>query len=437
MNKILLLNLPTNRKSRKIIIDEGGYNPSMGLISLGTYLELNGYVPIVIDLCYEDSYSLSTIIDIIKENEPFLIGISSFTVNIGQAIFLANTIKANFRSIKIALGGPHPSLLPEECIQSECIDFVIMKEGESTIVELAEAIVSNEEMIRYDDIRGLAFKRNGEVFKNKLRLSIKDLDLLPIIKREIVGIDKYDNNINVISSRGCPGNCIYCAATALSGASYRTRNIENVFLEIVQLKVILKEKLNSIYFMDDTFTAIPERVELFIGLIKKYPMINFQWKCESRIDIMTKELINKMDDGGCTTIVYGIESGNQKVLDDIKKNIDLNYAKEILEETYNTGIALYLNFMFGHFCDTKKTMEDTLVFIKFMYKLYKPVISLTFNTPFPGTWQYTHRDQLGLRVTKERYDQFTVFDPIVETDSFTVNDQMEYFQRATPYLWRK
>ncbi|WP_163192204.1 B12-binding domain-containing radical SAM protein [Clostridium thermarum] len=436
MNKILLINLPTNKKSQEIMIDEVGYNPSLGLLSMGTFLELNGYEPLVIDLSYERSITLTAIINTIREEKPFLIGISSYTVNSSQAMFLAETLKKSFADLKIVLGGPHPSLLPEECIKPEYIDFVIIKEGEATILELSEAILSNETVINYEDIRGLVFKREGKVIKNKLRQPIRDLDLLPIIKRELAGIEKYENNVNIISSRGCPGNCIYCAAAALSGASYRTRDIENVFMELIFLKVLLEDRLRSIYFMDDTFTAIPNRVEAFVDMAIRYDM-GVPWKCESRVEVMTKELLDKMALGGCTTIVYGIESGNQDILDKIQKNIKLDYTKEILEATIKSGITMCLNFMLGHYCDTKKTMEDTLNFIKQAYKLYKPIISLTFNTPYPGTWQHTHKEELGLRYITEDYDKYTVFDPIVETENFTVKDQIQFFYRAAPYLWRK
>lgn len=432
MNRIMLINFPIQAYVQKDFSLDSGYNPSLGIISLGTWLELNGYKPIVIDLSFI-KLSVKELLEKIADESPAIIGMSVYTENIDMVVATSKLIKESFPDVKIVLGGPHPSLVPEEAISSEYVDFVVRKEGEAVLLELAEAITTNQKLIKFEDIDGLVFKREGKIISNKLRKPISDLDILPIPKRELIGMDKYNVLVCISTSRGCPGKCIYCSATALSGATYRTRYVDNVFLEIVMLNALLKKDPLNVYIVDDTFTAFPERVIKFVELIKYYNP-NIKWQCESRVDVMNEELIDQMASAKCVAIQYGIESGSQKVLDSINKGIDLEHAKKIIDYSYKKNIIPVLSFMLGHYCDTKETMQETVDFIKEMHGKYKSEIALSFNTPFPGTWQYTHQDKIGLRIKAKSYKMYSLLDPIVETDEFTINDQRRYFYDAIKYL---
>ncbi|OPX45202.1 B12 binding domain protein [Ruminiclostridium hungatei] len=433
MNKILLLNLPvfSARKQSSNTLAQT-YNPPLGLLYIGTVLELNGYKPVIMDLCANIA-NLSAVFKTISEDKPLLVAISTYTENIDSAVNIAKAIKTKFKDIKIVFGGPHSSLEPEYGIRSRYVDFIVMKEGEATFIELVQAIESNQEIIRFEDIPGIIYKQPDKVVKNGYRKDITDLDLLPIVKRELMEISSYGRIINIITSRGCPGNCIYCAATALSGAKYRVRDTVNTLLEVILILNTFKNTRKVVYFIDDTFTGIPSRVADFIALKKRYDL-DFRWRCESRVDVMTGELIRNMAQNQCIGVVYGIESGSQQVLDTIRKNINLVSAEEIIDESCKTGIHVCLNFMLGHYCDTRETMEMTLEFIKRMFEKHRMDAMLTYNTPFPGTWQYQHRDRLGLNLISENYCDFTVLTPSVETANFTRMDQVDMYMKATPYI---
>jgi len=434
MNSLILVNLPI----QSYLQDEIGttnYNPPLGLISIGTWLDFNGYEPHILDLSHS-RWSIHRLIDYIIEINPLLIGISVYTENIGMALSTAEIIKRNCPNVLIVFGGPHPTIAPEDVISHPSVDFVIRQEGEAAMLELAEAIRSNEKLIEYGDIKGLIFKRENVTIKNKLRGKIADLDLLPLPKRELAHFSEYgaySGVVNISTSRGCPGKCIYCSATALSGATYRTRGIENIFLEIVLLKMTLENPIAKIYIVDDTFTAIPNRVIEFIALIFQYKQ-NIRWHCESRIDVMNEDLIEKMAKSGCVMIQYGIESGSQDVLDKIEKGMELNKAREVIDFTYRNNIIPCLSFMVGHYCDTIETMEETHLFMKEMFHKYKAEMMLSFNTPFPGTWQYINRDKLGIRLVINDYKKFTLIDPVVETENFTLADQRNIFFKSTKYM---
>lgn len=432
-NRIVLLHLPImNYMQKDFVNEEGGYNPSLGIMALGTYLELNGYEPVVIDMCYE-RLKVRDLIDKIQAIKPLFVGISVYTENFNQAVKLSHCLKSEINDLKIMFGGPHPSLQPLECIQKDEVDFVIMREGESIILELAEAIRTGEKILKYEDIRGLAFKRNGFQIKNNYRNYISDLNLLPIIKRELADAKRYGGYINISTSRGCPGRCIYCSATALSGATYRTRSEYSIYLEMLLLKSIWGEKLFKIYIVDDTFTAIPERLGKFMDLIEQY-QFEINWQCESRIDVMNETLLMRMHKTGCIAVQYGIESGSQEVLDKLQKGIDLDKAKETIDATYRNQIVPCLSFMLGHFCDTKETMWQTAYLVKELFEKYKAEIAVSFNTPFPGTLQYIKSKEFGMHILTESYEKYTLLDPVVETENFTADDQREVFCFCSKYV---
>lgn len=420
MSKVLLINLPIQYYLQKDFARENAYNPSLGLLAIGSWLDLNGYEVEVLDLCYI-RLNKQDLLKKIGNSKPLLIGISVYTENVDMGLSTAKLIKEEYPEVKIILGGAHATLAYQDCIASPHVDFVSRKEGESSFLELVIAIESNEQRIRYDQIKGIVYRKNDSVVVNKLARPIEDLDLLPIQKRELADASRYNKTINISTSRGCPGRCIYCAATTIAGATYRVRSVENVFLEIVLIKHIFGDKVKMIYMVDDTFTAIKSRVTSFIGFIHRYDL-NLEWHCESRVDVMTPELLEQMSKAGCKAIQYGIESGSQEVLNKIQKGIDLEHARKIIDATCENHILPLLSFMIGHYCDTKETMQQTIDFINEICSKYPAEVALSYNTPFPGTWQYTHREELGLKLRTNNYSALTLLNPVVETDNFTVND---------------
>lgn len=434
MARLLLLNI--NIATNKAEYLEGlATKPCIGNLHVGTFLEFNGHEVTMAEIPDNSASSLSDLMALIEKVSPRIIGFSAYTETNNMALSVAKEIKRKYPDIITVFGGPHPTLAPMDVILSKHVDFLILKEGESTIVELVVAIETREQTIKYDDIPGLVFKRGNGITKNDFRANITDLDLLPIIKRELGGIEKFRGVINVSSSRGCPGKCIYCSAAALSGSKYRTRDERNVFMEFVMLKVLLGERVKEIYITDDTFTAIPNRAKKFAQLIQNNNF-NVYWRCESRVDVMTEDLIKELAESGLVSIQYGIESGSQEVLNILKKEIDLEQARKTIDLTSEAGVHICLSFMLGHFCDTKDTMRQTIDFIKDMYHRYPgSQLVIGYNTPFPGTWQHTRMEQLGMRLVTQRYENFTLSQPVIETDNFTTKDLINFNKMAEPYLW--
>lgn len=435
-NRIILVNFPSHRmESVTSEIEETiGYNPSFSLITLGTWLEFHGYEVRLIDL-YADKMDLQNLIRLIKEFDPLFLGCSVITENVNIVLRIAAMIKKECPRLPIVAGGPHASLCPKDMMSSEYIDFVSVQEGESTLLELAEALSTKQSLVKYSDIPGLIYKNGKELHYNQNRGYIYDLDLQPIIKREFFDINRYGYVINFITGRGCPGNCCYCAAHTLSGNRYRTRTIENIFLEIILMRYLLGDKLKVVYFVDDIFIMGKQRIFKFVDLLNKYN-VHIAWKCQSRIDTISYEVIDALAENGCTHLLYGIESADQSVLYKIGKNINLAKVEEILAYTHLKNIEIQCSFILGHYCDTVETMEKTYEMVKEIYSKYDADIAIYLNTPYPGTYQYDHKDELGMRIVEKNYDKYTNVNPIVETDNFTLYDQVRIHNMCLAYFSR-
>lgn len=404
----------------------------LGILSISTRLEECGHNVRVIDLNVENC-SEASILQIIRAEVIDLVCFTAYTENAKTVLKIAKVIKQVKPEMKIMVGGPHVTLDPKYCIRSRYIDYESVGEGESTILELAEAIDSNETVIAIKNIKSLVYRNNREIVENERFPFMTDLDLLPIIKRTYV-TPLYTGLLNIATSRGCPGRCIYCSASFLSGSKYRVRGIENVYMECMYYSANFNEVTREIYIVDDTFTALRKRVNIFLDYIEMFGT-TFHWSCESRIDVMNQELIDRMAKSGCFDIQFGIESGCQEVLDGIRKHINLEQARKIIKYTYDSGMVVTMSFMLGHFCDTLETLKMTRNFIKEMYDNYgdQTNMAVSFNTPFPGTWQYEHRDEIGLRLIDTSFDSMTLLTPIVETNNFTKSDLLKMYSECYPY----
>ncbi|HAY3977464.1 TPA: radical SAM protein [Escherichia coli] len=407
--------------------------PPLGVMSIATMLSIHGYNVRIIDSSLECLGS-KDVIAIIKELDPVYVGISSYTENIDENLLMCKYIKKNLPHIPVMIGGSHPTVDSEYCKRKKYVDFIVVGEGEATNLEVAEAIRTNEKLIKFDKIEGLIYysKEKGDFINNPKRHVINDLDLLPIIKRQFIEKSLQSPMITVISSRGCPGKCIYCAASQLSGSKYRVRSIENVFLEtLLLLKLTSFEK--EIYYCDDTFTGVIKRVKKFLNLIDG-ANINYRWRCESRVDILNanRYVIKEMVQRGCQRLQYGIESGNQEVLNSIFKQLDIGVVEDLIAYSISCGLRVAASFIFGHYCDTQETMSDTL---EIMQRIKQECgnnveIFYSFNTPFPGTYQYANMKDLGLKLTGSSYSSLNMLDPVVVTDNFDINMLRSFGQKA-------
>ena len=412
-------------------VAEISYLPPLGVMTISTILCLNGYQTKIIDESVE-LLTTERLLNEIERLQPIFVAISAYTENSDELFKMCRFLKKYAPSVKIVVGGPHATLVTDNCKKPKCVDFVSVGEGEGALLELAEAIRSNQKVIKFADIEGVIYLENGKFHENDRRDTIRNLDLLPIVNRNLLPRSLESDYVTISSSRGCPGRCIYCAAPAMSGNKYRIRDIENVFLEtIFALELVKYQK--DVYYIDDTFTAIIDRVRTYLDLLEN-SKVRYRFRCESRVDVLSKnkDVVKRLAENGCERLQYGMESGNQDVLDRIHKHMNLGDAMDLIDYTVRQGILVATSFMFGHYCDTVDTMNDTVNLMIKLNQLYGNRVQIVYgyNTPFPGTYQYEHAEELGIRLTVSQYKDFNMIAPIVETDNFTTRTQFEMAEKV-------
>lgn len=414
--------MPNNNKTKKVGYSEKATMPPLGLISIGGYLILHGYDVDYLDL-FTSNMTKNEFINYLSQYQPDMIGISSYTENFDAVIKLTQLIKKIIPNAIIILGGPHVTFLPEEALQYPTVDFVSRREGEMTFVELLEAL--NYKTLKLTDIDGLSFKNElGEIVHNKDRKFIEKLDCLPWADMSPDKKNIYNIKQLIITSRGCPGKCIYCASSALSGNRYRMRSAENVFSEIFYKYKIKGERYFA--FLDDTFTASKKRLLRFCDLILEHK-VDIVWRCDSRTDILTYELIDKMQEAGCTSVHIGIESGSQEVINTINKHISLQKSEDLLSYMSQKGMQVMCSFIIGHHCDTKETVRETINLAKKFRDTYGATIGIGINTPFPGTSLYENREKLGVKLESFKWATYDLVQPVISTEHLTKEDLQDFF----------
>lgn len=363
--------------------------PPLGLAYLAGVLEKSNHGVKIFDFGLEPDLQANIQARKILSFRPGVIGISSLTNTYYSAIELAKSIKDKDKNIPIVMGGPHPTIFPEETLQNLCVDFVVFGEGEHSLLELVNTLKDK----KFKKIKGLAFKDKQGIKINPPRPLIKDLDDLPFPARHLLELDKYplrdtEGNLmaTIMSSRGCPYGCTYCFK-GIFGRRYRIRSAENVVDELEQVKN--KFGINSFYFIDDLFTFDKKRVFEIVRLIQKRGL-NLTWQCLSRVDQVTPQMLKEMRKAGCNRIHFGIESGNEKILKAINKQITIGQVKKAIKWCKKVGIYSKGYFMIGLPGDDKKTIKQTIDFSVKLASLGLDEAMFSLTTPFPGSALWEH-----------------------------------------------
>lgn len=388
--KVLLVNPPNlhyiDNISPDFVMDNIGTYPPLGLLYLAAYIKDKSPETVIeIMDCQVKKYTDQEIKEKIISFSPDIIGISVSTFLLNESLDLAKTIKSINSKILIVFGGPHPTIYPRETIIFDCVDYLIRGDGEKPFYELLKRMENKNDV---SDIGGLVLKNEKQIIDNGISYE-KDLDSLPFPARELVygqgskyGIIWNSDALatSIITSRGCPYNCLFCDQPYLNNF-HRSRTSENILSEI---KDCLSYGIREFVFYDDTFTIERDRVMKLCDLIIKEEL-NISWGIRTRVDRMDEVLLRKLKKAGCRRIHYGVESGTDKILKIIRKNISLDQVNNIFKITKNIGIETLAYFMIGNPHETKKDIEDTM---RFAIKLDPDYIHATIVIPFPATELY-------------------------------------------------
>lgn len=390
MAKVILISPPYVDLYGRLNKAAGRYFP-LGLGYIAAYLRKYGnhevqlYEPEAQGLSYQD------LAKIIKDNSPDVIGLTCSTPNFFRAIELAQIARKNSNA-KIVLGGVHASALPEFIIEtySDLIDCLVRGEGEITMLELIKAYQKNSGL---EAIKGIVYKKDNKIIANEPRPFIEDLDSVPFPARDLIPQklfwpnlhnSRYKNCLSILTSRGCPFNCSFCAARIISGRKYRMHSVDYVLEEMEMLKKDYNAQ--QLLITDDTFTINHERLEeICRGMIKKG--LGLKWFCFAQVNTVNKEILKLMKQAGCYNIGFGVESADEEILKKMGKPIKPEQALKTIRTANEIGLKTQAFYIFGTPGETKEQMERT---IKFAKRVNSTLVFFNMLVPYPGTREFQY-----------------------------------------------
>jgi radical SAM superfamily enzyme YgiQ (UPF0313 family) len=383
--------------------------PPLGLAYLASTLEKDGHSVKIIDGSAL-GIPLLSIEREVKKDKPDIIGVTSTTPAIRDALAIVETVRNACPDAVTVMGGPHASFVPSETLR-KCpqLDIVCVGEGERTIHELAQAV---EGKMSLSNVRGIVYRSGNHIVEAPPQPLINDLDSLPFPARHLLPMSQYRvlgkkaTIGHVVTSRGCPFNCIFCASSLLFGRKFRARSPKNVIDEIEE--VVSDYNPDTLEFTDDLFTLNRRRVEAICDEMKTRG-IDIPWACSSRVDTISRELLTKMREAGCTLIFYGVESGSQRTLNQMRKGIRLGQIEDAVRWTKEIGIETLASFIIGWPNETMDDIKNTLNFAK---RLDTDYVQFSFATPYPGTELYRLVKKERLLLT-ENWSEYTAGRPII------------------------
>jgi anaerobic magnesium-protoporphyrin IX monomethyl ester cyclase len=376
----------------------------LGLAYLAAALEKNAHEVTVIDAGVLNC-TYEQIIAEIKRHAPDIIGITCVTPSYRKTLDLTTNLKKEL-DLPILIGGPHVTALTEETMRNDCFDIAVLGEGDVTMVQLAETIENHGSIAK---VNGIAYRREGKLIRTAPRPYVDDLDALPFPARHLLpelsmykptpSAYRYLPQATMITSRGCPYRCAFCDRSVF-GNQYRARTAKNVVDEMELLMTEYGAK--EIRFWDDTFNVDQHRVVSICDEILSRSL-DIAWTCLGRVNHMNETLLDAMAKAGCWQVDYGIESGNQKILNGIAKGQTLDMVRKVVKMTNKAGIGVRGFFMLGLPDDTEATMSDTIEFAKSL-DLTSAVFHIT--TPFPGTELFKIAADSGELRRDASYDEY-------------------------------
>lgn len=405
MTRILLLCPPMTIRSNDTTTP--GAIPPLGLASVAAVLETNGFDVKIIDILAE---GLNTVIKgknkirvgltpqqiskKISYFQPQIVGISSmFTVYAPDALEIAKIAKSINPKTLVVFGGAHASILPNTVITDKNVDLVVIGEGEESMLEIANRFKNKQKLL---NIPGTVSKNHlGKIIRNPPRPHIENLDSLPLPARHLLPMDIYLNSSKktsnvyayrypstpVITSRGCPGNCIYCAVPGIWGRTWHPYSATRVVDEIEFL--INRYGIKEIQFLDDNISVSRQRLEDICDQIIKRKL-DIKWTTPNGIAIWTldKPLLLKMKKSGCYRLTFGIETGHPDTQKYIRKYLDLNKAAKVMKMASDIGLWIFSTYIIGFPYETENLIKSTF---NFAIKSHSDFVVFILLMPFPET----------------------------------------------------
>jgi radical SAM superfamily enzyme YgiQ (UPF0313 family) len=367
-----------------------------GILYLSSYLTLKGFPNIILDSkVYPKKVPfhrrMEFVLSRLKAIKPKIICLSSTHKEFDEVIKINNAIRGFNDNIFTIVGGSQPTYRISDYLNNG-FDFVCVGEGEKTLYEFVKEVF--ERTFRWKQINGLAWRNGSKIIINKKRALINGEELQTDLFCAYEQIDKryFDINVEVIrglplvgalllTTRGCPYSCSFCGCSLIFGHRLRFRSLESIEREINYLKT--KYGVEGVWIVDDTFTVNKNHALGVAKLLNKNDII---WGCQSRVDTIDEPIIKKFKEYGCIQIDFGVESGSQRILDEIiKKKINTDQIIRAFALTKKYKIRSLANFMIGLPSETYKDLNATKNIAR---RINADVYVFSIATPLPGTKLY-------------------------------------------------
>jgi radical SAM superfamily enzyme YgiQ (UPF0313 family) len=358
-------------------LDADFFQTPYGLFSLGAQALRAGHQVKVLNL---SNYAWAEVEELIRGLDADLYGMSCWTANRRGVALVASTIKQHHPGRPVVIGGPHATPLPREMLlHHPAIDLVCTGESDLTFMEIAERVERGQSTA---GVAGTVYRSGGEILVGPARDSVRDLDSLASPHRY------FDTHI-LMTSRGCPWACTFCGAESSWGRGFRGHSVSYV-LDALEA-ALPRYRVKMVQVKDDTFTTNKKRViELCRGIRER--RLNFLWSCDTRVDVLSEELLYEMRLAGCQRLSLGVESGSQRILDAIHKKITKDDILEAVEMAKKYGVHVRFYMMLGNRGETVETFHETLEFLK-LARPHQYIFSCL--SIYPGTHDFQDAEAAG------------------------------------------
>ncbi len=387
-------------------------SPPLGLAFLAAALENAGHEVQMLDLVVYP-YTKEHLAKTLKTFDPQFVGSTAVTMNFNHAAGVIRDVKALAPDILTVMGGPHVTFCARETLEV-CpeIDFIVLGEGEETLVELVTAYQNNSP---WNNIKGLAYQDQGRPVQTASKDPIQDIDSLPEPARHLIPLGRYRAlglPISMTTSRGCPFQCIFCVGRKMVGAKVRYRNPQKVVDELAYLSTLDFHQIN---IADDLFTASKKHcLAVCDEIIRR--QLKIQWTSFARVDTVSRPVLERMKQAGCSAVSFGVETGSPEILTTIKKGITLDQVIHAVSMCNEVGVTPQASFILGLPGETLHTLQQTVAFAE-QLKSMGVLHGYHLLAPFPGTDVRENSQSYDIQIMSNNWDDYHANQAIVRTEA--------------------
>jgi anaerobic magnesium-protoporphyrin IX monomethyl ester cyclase len=418
---VYLVNPPANPEQLKgslapIVRNLFFNSPPLGLAYIAAVLE-QAEIPVRILDAGAEGLTLTKSVDKVLAGGADIVGITTTTIFYSNALRFARELRTRKPDIKIAIGGPHVSGVPEGVMTEDCFDAACVGEGEYTMRDLVHAWREKQSL---SSVPGIVYRYGDTVLKTEARPLLKNLDELPLPARHLLPLDSYIPQPNdgpfipkhaMISSRGCPYQCIFCDH-ATYGVSYRSFSAARTVDEMEEL--VYRHQARDIAFVDSLFMVSKQRVLDIVNEIQKREL-KVHWTCTIRANIATRDVLSRMKEAGCWRVRIGVEAGNEDVLRFIRKDVTKDQVRNVTRIADDLGLHPKAFFIVGHPTETEEKILESITFAKSL-----PITDVTvqINTPLPGAPEWHLAREYG-QLTTTDWSHYSFWEPVFIPNGLT------------------